>query len=125
MTNTKMTKREAFEQLLVLAENANRSDLFDVVEHEIDLLDRKNATRAKAQTKTQKENEILKEKILATMEPNVQYRASEIYNLMKEDFQEKGYTSNKSNSLITQLKNENKVTRTEEKGVAYFTKVTE
>ncbi len=122
MTNTKMTKREAFEQLLVLAENANRSDLFDVVEHEIDLLDRKNATRAKAQTKTQKENEILKEKILATMEPNVQYRASEIYNLMKEDFQEKGYTSNKSNSLITQLKNDGLVIRTEEKGIAYFSK---
>ena len=125
MTNTKLTKRVAFNAIKEILVAQNETELVSVIDHEIELLDHKNATRAKAQTKTQKENEILKEKILATMEPNVQYRASEIYNLMKEDFQEKGYTSNKSNSLITQLKNENKVTRTEEKGVAYFTKVTE
>ena len=125
MTNTKLTKRVAFNAIKEILVAQNETELVSVIDHEIELLDHKNATRAKAQTKTQKENEILKEKILATMEPNVQYRASEIYNLMKEDFQEKGYTSNKSNSLITQLKNENKVTRTEEKDVAYFTKVTE
>ena len=125
MTNTKLTKRVAFNAIKEILVAQNETELVSVIDHEIELLDHKNATRAKAQTKTQKENEILKEKILATMDPNVQYRASEIYNLMKEDFQEKGYTSNKSNSLITQLKNENKVTRSEEKGVAYFTKVTE
>jgi hypothetical protein len=125
MTNTKMTKRVAFNAIKEILVAQNETELVSVIDHEIELLDHKNAIRAKAQTKVQKENEILKEKILATMEPNVQYRASELYNLMKEDFQDKGYTSNKTNSLISQLKNENKVTRSVEKGIAYFTKVTE
>ena len=122
MASKKFTKREVFEELKVLAESANRSDLVVSIEHEIDLLDRKSSSRSKAETKTQKENKIFKEKILAAMESGRLYRASEIYNLMKEDFQEKGYTSNKSNSLITQLKNDGLVTRTEEKGIAYFSK---
>lgn len=125
MTNTKMTKRVAFNAIKEILVAQNETELVSVIDHEIELLDHKNATRAKAQTKVQKENVILKEKILAAMEFGTQYRASEIYNLMKEDFEEKGYTSNKTNSLITQLKNEGKVTRTEVKGIAYFTKVTE
>lgn len=119
----KMTKKEVFGELKVLAESANRSDLVDAIDHEIELLERKNANRSKAETKVQKENKILKEKILAVMESGHLYRASEIYNLMSEDFQEKGYTSNKSNSLITQLKNEGLVSRTVEKGIAYFSKI--
>lgn len=118
-----MTKREVFEELKVLAESANRSDLVYAVKHEIDLLDRKSSYRSKAETKVQKENKILKEKILAVMESGRLYRASEIYLLMKEDFQDKGYSSNKSNSLITQLKNDGLVARTEEKGIAYFSKI--
>ena len=122
MASKKFTKREVFEELKVLAESANRSDLVVSIEHEIDLLDRKSSSRSKTETKTQKENKIFKEKILAVMESGRLYRASEIYNLMKEELQEKGYTSNKSNSLITQLKNDGLVTRTEEKGIAYFSK---
>ena len=122
MASKKFTKREVFEELKVLAESANRSDLVVSIEHEIDLLDRKSSSRSKAETKTQKENKIFKEKILTAMESGHLYRASEIYNLMKEEFQEKGYTSNKSNSLITQLKNDGLVIRTEEKGIAYFSK---
>jgi hypothetical protein len=118
----KMTKKEVFGELKVLAENAKRADLVDAIEHEIELLEHKNAIRSKAETKVQKENKILKEKILAVMESGRLYRASEIYNLMSEDFQEKGYTSNKSNSLITQLKNDGLVTRSVEKGIAYFSK---
>lgn len=119
----KMTKKEVFEELKVLAESANRSDLVDAISHEIELLERKNANRSKAETKVQKENKILKEKILTVMESGRLYRASEIYNLMREDFEEKGYTSNKSNSLITQLKNEGLVSRTVEKNIAYFSKI--
>ena len=122
MASKKFTKREVFEELKVLAESANRSDLVVSIEHEIDLLDRKSSSRSKTETKTQKENKIFKEKILTVMESGRLYRASEIYNLMKEELQEKGYTSNKSNSLITQLKNDGLVTRTEEKGIAYFSK---
>ena len=117
----KMTKKEVFAELKVLAQNANRTDLMDAIDHEIELLDRKNATRTKTESKNQKANKELKEKILLAMKEDTSYRALEIFELVP-DFKEKGFTNNKANALITQLKNEGLVIRTEEKGVAYFTK---
>lgn len=117
----KMTKKEVFVELKVLAQNANRTDLMDAIDHEIELLNRKNATRSKAETKNQKANKEFKEKILLAMKNDTQYRTSEIFELVPE-LKEKGFTINKANALITQLKNEGLVIRTEIKGVAYFTK---
>lgn len=122
MTEKKLTKVVAFTQIKELLEQVGANEeLVEVMAHEIELVNKKNASRAKTQSKNQKANEELKAQILNIMDDETQYRVSEIYELLPI-LKDKGFTINKANSLMTQLKNEQKVIRTEVKGTAYFTK---
>lgn len=58
----RMTKKDLFAELRELAENAERKDLIEFIDHEVDLLAKKSTN--KAQTKTQKENDNVKTAIL-------------------------------------------------------------
>lgn len=64
-------------------------------------------------TKAQKENEGIKAEILAFIKENPGLRIGEIASAT-------GYTPNKVNALVGQLKKAGAVERYEEKGVAYF-----
>lgn len=122
MTEKKLTKVVAFTQIKELLEQVGANEeLVEVMAHEIELVNKKNASRAKTQSKNQKANEELKAQILNIMDDETQYRVGEIYELLPI-LKDKGFTINKANSLMTQLKNEQKVIRTEVKGTAYFTK---
>ena len=122
MTEKKLTKAVAFTQIKELLEQVGANEeLVAVMAHEIELVNKKNTSRAKTQSKNQKANEELKEKILSIMDNETKYRVGEIYNLLP-DLKDKGFTVNKVNALVTQLKNEQKIIRTEIKGTAYFTK---
>lgn len=111
----KLTKRDHFNALRDLATSAQRPDLIDFIDHELDLLARKNAGDRK-ETATQKANADLKEKILDVMASDTRYTVTEIDKLV-------GVGSiNKTNALVRQLKLDGLVIRTEEKGKAYFTK---
>lgn len=111
----KLTKRDHFNALRDLATSAQRPDLIDFIDHELDLLARKNAGDRK-ETATQKANADLKVKILEVMASDTRYTVSEIGKLI-------GIESNqKVSALVRQLKMDNLVIRSEEKGKAYFTK---
>lgn len=112
---TKMTKRDYFNQ--ILSKYPLTADEKAFIDHELELLDRKNASGgAKAPTATQKANADLKALILDVMEDGTRYTITELGKLI-------GVESNqKVSALVRQLKMDNLVVRSEEKGKAYFTK---
>lgn len=120
MANTKMTKRDYFNQVLAIVENAkenieNYEDVRNFVEHEIELLNKKKSNTKP--TKTQVENEKIKARILEVLtEVNEVMTISE---LMTADGLE-GYSNQKLSVLANQLVKEEKVVKTSVKKVSYF-----
>lgn len=107
----KITKRESFKMIIEVLKNNNRADLVEVINHEIELLDKKKASGK--MTKTQEENVGIKELILQALE-----RIGEpttITDLLKNDvalYEAVAGSNQKTSALMTQLKNENKIIRT-------------
>lgn len=107
----KMTKKEIFSTMLAKYNFNEEEKAF--IEHELELLAKKNSAE-RGQTKTQKENAVLQQKILETLEPNVLYAVSDLCKLM-------GIESNqKMTHLLTPLANEGKLVRIVEKRKAYY-----
>jgi hypothetical protein len=115
----KMTKRDYFAELRALAVASNRSDLVTFVDHELELLAKKNSARSTKPTKTQVANAGYMEDILACMETAHAYTVSEIAELVPTL---KGFSVNKVSALMRGLKLDERVIRSEVKGKAYFTK---
>lgn len=117
MEKTKVTKRDLFGALRGLVEGAeveNKEGLLEFIDNEVARL----AKRASQPTKTQKENEPLKEAIVAVL-------AEAGAPLMIKDIQAAdealaGLSGQKVSALLTSLKKEGKVVRTEDKKKAYF-----
>lgn len=120
MTNKKMTKRDYFNGLLGVIENhkdsiENYEDFKAFIEREIELLNKKRSNSKP--TKTQIENEKIKEKILIAFE-----KINEpvtITELAKMDGLTE-YSNQKLSVLCHQLVNEHKVVNTKVKKVSYF-----
>ncbi len=125
MTNTtstrKPTKRDNFTALLKLSEVQADAKLVEFINHEIDLLDRKN-TVDKKPTKTQQENEVVKSIVLSSMEDNRLYSISE---MLKEFPACADMSNQKLSSLVRQMVLDKQVERVEEKRKAFFRKVSE
>ena len=110
----KMTNRKALEYVLDNCELP--SDVSEKLSAMLVALDKKSGGTRKP-TANQIANEELKAKIYDSMESDVRYQVKELAKLVgMESFQ-------KCSALIKQLKDCGKVARSEEKGVAYFTKV--
>ena len=116
MENKKMTKRDYFNALLNVEEVKANSAMATFIEHELELLSKKNASDRKP-TATQKENEAIKVAILAGMTENHLYTVTEI---IKEIPACNELANQKVSALFRQLVAENKVDRIEEKKKAYF-----
>lgn len=120
MTNKKMTKRDYFNGLLGVIENhkdsiENYEDFKAFIEREIELLNKKRSNSKP--TKTQIENEKIKEKILEVLtDVNEVMTISE---LMTADGLE-NYSNQKLSVLCHQLVNEHKVVNTKVKKISYF-----
>lgn len=120
MANAKMTKRDYFNQVLVIIENEkenikNYEDIKNFVEHEIELLNKKKSSTKP--TKTQIGNEKIKARILEVLtEVNEVMTISE---LMTADGLEQ-YSNQKLSALANQLVKEEKVVKTSVKKVSYF-----
>ena len=107
----KMTKRDYFTAILNTYPLTDAEK--DFVKHEIELLEKKNSAERKPTTK-QTENAELKAKILATMEPNRLYTATEVQK-------EYGIESNqRASALLRQMIADGTIVRTEDKRKAYF-----
>jgi hypothetical protein len=120
MTNKKMTKRDYFNGLLGVIENhkdsiENYEDFKAFIEREIELLNKKRSNSKP--TKTQIENEKIKEKILIAFEKIDE--PVTITELAKMDGLTE-YSNQKLSVLCHQLIDEHKVVNTKVKKVSYF-----
>ena len=118
MANKKMTKRDYFEA--IKNKYALTKEEIAFIDHELELLEKKNSSKSSTETKTQKEHATIKEKLLTEMETGKRYTISE---MQKELSCCAELTNQKISALVRQLISENKVTRIEDKRKAYFSKV--
>lgn len=109
----KMTKRDYFEQFK--SKYALTKDEIAFIDHEIELLNRKNSTERKPTAK-QVENEGIKSAILNGMEIGKLYT---ITALIKEIPECEGMTNQKVSAIVRQMVG-NEIVRTEDKRKAYF-----
>lgn len=110
-TTKKLTKRDHFNAILATYPLSDEHRAF--IEHELELLDKKNSADKKP-TAQQVANESVKADILAKMVPNQLYTATEVQKMC-------GIESNqRATALLTQLKNAGLVTKTEDKRKSYF-----
>ena len=120
MANKKITKRDRFNELLALAEVKANADLKAFVEHELELLAKKNSADKKP-TAQQEANEAIKADILAVMsaEPN---RLFTITELLKAVPSCADLTNQKVSAVVRQMvpPQGDQIVRTEKKGRAYF-----
>lgn len=108
-----MTKRENITAMLNDSHIRSNADWVAYLENELVLLDRKNKAPKKA-TKTQVENEAIKDRILDTLKGSAEpMTATAISEAL-------GLSVNKVSALLTQLKEDNSVTREVVKRKAYF-----
>lgn len=114
----KLTKREKFERLLAKPEVQADKISVEFIEHELDLLAKKNSSEKKP-TATQLANEGIKDGILECMElePNRLFTISEMLKVFPccADL-----SLPKVTAMVRQLKEDGKVERLEEKRKAYF-----
>lgn len=121
MENKKMTKKETINLLIdVLMGNQEVEDMqifVDFLVHERELLEKKSSNSG--QTKTQKENEVIKDKIVDTLKGLD--RPVMITELQEANAELANFSNQKISALLTQLVNSKVVNRVVDKKKAYFT----
>lgn len=113
----KVTKKDRFIQLQALVQD--NKDLLEFVNHEIELLDKKNGTPKKP-TATQMANVGIKEDIVKCMEVGQKYTITEMIKKF-EPLHE--YTNQKISNLANSLVMEGVLVKTVEGRNSYFAKV--
>ena len=117
MTNKKMTKRDYFNTLLGIAEVKANPELVKFIDHELELLAKKNSAEKKP-TAVQVANESIKSVIVETLAEN---GGKMTISEMQKASAELGELSNQRiSALVRQLMNDEMVVRVEEKRKAYF-----
>lgn len=119
MSNKKITKRERFESLLKIPAVSADPGLVDFINHELELLAKKNSADKKP-TAQQTANEGIKSAIIEAMEPNRLYTVTELQKSVEACAD---LSNQRVSALLRQLKDEGAVVRTEDKRKAYFSKV--
>lgn len=115
---TKMTKRDYFNALR--ARVADDAELVAFIDHELELLARKNERKSDKPTAKQAENAVLIETIYANM---VAEKAYTVTDLMNEIDALHGLKVQKVSALVTKMRENVLVSREVVKGKAYFTKI--
>ena len=110
----KVNKRERFEQIKALV--SDNAELVAFIDHEIELLNKKNSRSGKP-TKTQVENETIKAQIISVLE-RVGKPMTVTQLLAESEFT--GLSNQKVSALLTQLRKSGEVVRTIEKKVAFY-----
>ena len=112
----KLTKANKFEMLLNIAEVKENEMLTEFINHELELLAKKNSTEKKP-TAQQTANKEIKEAILGNMTEGVGYQITDLIKTVPECAD---LTNQRVSALVRQLKDEGLVERYEEKRKAYF-----
>lgn len=115
----KITKRDSFISIIEVLKGAERTDLVEVMEHEIELLDKKKASGK--MTKTQVANEDIKALIIEELARLAKpVSITELISESAEIAEKCGNSNQKVSALMTQLKNAGAVVRTTEGKKALF-----
>jgi len=119
MTNTsnrKLTKRDHFNALLAIHAVAENADLVDFINHELELLDKKNTAERKP-TPKQVENAGIKNAIVEWMESDTQYLSADV---VKGCPACEGLSAQRVSALLSQLVADGAIIRTEDKRKSYY-----
>ena len=116
MTTKRLTKRDHFNALLAIAEVSANPTLVEFINHELDLLEKKNAADKKP-TAQQTANKAICDAIIAGMEPTRLYTITEI---IKEIPECADLTNQRVSALVRGMKDSGLIERVEEKRKAYF-----
>ena len=117
MTNAKkMTKRDYFNTLKAIDKVAENAELIKFIDHELELLDRKNLSDRKLSGNALV-NVGLKEEIMGILakEPKRLFTATEIQKAMSGE-----YSNQRISALLKQLKEDGKVIKVEDKRKSFF-----
>lgn len=110
----KLTKKDYFKELKELV--IDRQDLVDFIDHEIELLTKKGSKSTP--TKTQVENEAIKEKIVATLVGLDRYAT--ITDIQNANVELADLSNQKISALLKQLVDTNVIDKMIDKKKAYF-----
>ena len=113
----KMTKKDHFNMLKAIPEVAQNEILMNFIDHEIELLEKKNSSEKKP-TAQQKANESFKAKIVEVLKANK--NPMTITEIQKADNELGEMSNQRVSALVRQLKDEGLVERIEDKKKAYF-----
>ena len=116
----KTTKKEMFTKMLEIADVQANKEMVEFINHEIELLERKNS--AKKATPQQAENEKVKEKILEILtEPMT---ATQVMNAVQPFF-ETVFTNQRISALLRQMGDDGtkQVKKYQIKRVTYFERI--
>lgn len=112
MVEKKPTKRENFIKIIEVLKESGRDDLVKVIDHEIELLDKKSASGK--MTKTQLENADIKEMILSALEQiGEPVTITDLLAKSPELAKKTNNSNQKVSALVTQLKEDKLVVRTQ------------
>ena len=112
----KMTKKDYFNELLTIKEVAENEKLVAFIEHELELLAKKNSAEKKP-TAQQVANDAVKTAIIDGMERNRLYTVTEVIKSIPECAD---MTNQRVSALLRQMVDAGTIVRTEEKRKAYF-----
>lgn len=116
----KMTKKENFELIAKTIETMeieNKAEMLNFIAHEIELLEKKSSKSG--QTKTQKENEILKEEIFAELSKlEEKVTVSEFQAVTR--FAPPEFSNQKISAMLNQMEKAGRVSKVVEKKKSYF-----
>ena len=110
----KLTKKEKF--AMVKEYIVDNEMLTEFIDNEIALLNRKSSSSSK--TKTQVENEVIKDKIVVILTGLA--TPMTITEIQKASDELAKYSNQKLSALFTQLKDEGRIVRTQDKKKTYF-----
>ena len=116
MTNKKVTKREKFEMLKAMSEVQSNPMLMEFIDHELELLAKKNASEKKP-TAQQKMNEGLKQTIMDVLTENGGLMT--ITDIQKASAELAELSNQRISALVRQMVGIS-VERVEDKRKAYF-----
>lgn len=112
----KITKRERFESLLTLSQVQADPGMVEFINHELELLAKKNSSEKKP-TAQQVANEAIKQAIVDGMERDHLYTITDIQKNVPECAD---LSNQKISALVRQLKDDGVVVKTEDKRKSYF-----
>ena len=112
----KTTKRDNFNAIIEVLKDAGKDNLVAVMEHEIELLNKKHSGVSKADEAKRADNKVLQERIVELL-AGKEMTASEIAKALSTD--EVEYSNQKVSAMIRQIGDS--ITKNVVKGKAYFT----